>query len=399
MDLLSLLRTLGGLAVVLGLLAGALWLVRRYDLRLPGRAIGARDRRLELLETLPIDGRRMVALLRRDGREHLVLIAPEGHLILESGVVPDAVDHAATQARREARDLASALRDQRHADVQTMASDSFAMLVDRVRAGAAPIASALKAGTGIARLPRKPWIATLCLVGFALAATIPSAAFAQSATVSMGSGSVSGRAITLVMMLTVLSLAPGILMTVTSFTRIVVALSLLRTGIGAQGVPPNPVIISLALFLSFFVMAPTFQVAWDQGVSPYSAGKLTEQQAFVKTAEPFRQFMLKHVRGDDLKLFVDLSRKAPVARADVPLTTLMPAFMISELRRAFEIGFLLLLPFLIIDLAVSAVLMAMGMMMLPPPTIALPMKIIFFVLVDGWALVAGSLIRSFGGSG
>jgi flagellar biosynthetic protein FliP len=134
-------------------------------------------------------------------------------------------------------------------------------------------------------------------------------------------------------------------------------------------------------------------------VNPYSAGRITEQQAFSRTAEPFRQFMLKHVRNDDLQMFTDLSGKPPPARAQTPLTTLMPAFMISELRRAFEIGFLLLLPFLIIDLAVSAVLMAMGMMMLPPPTIALPMKIIFFVLVDGWALVAGSLIRSFGGAG
>jgi len=146
-------------------------------------------------------------------------------------------------------------------------------------------------------------------------------------------------------------------------------------------------------------MAPTFEQAYDKGVSPYTAGKITEQQAFVRTAEPFRQFMLKHVRSDDLKLFVELSGKPPATRADMPLTTLMPAFMISELRRAFEIGFLLLLPFLIIDLAVSAVLMAMGMMMLPPPTIALPMKIIFFVLVDGWALVAGSLVRSFGVGG
>lgn len=234
---------------------------------------------------------------------------------------------------------------------------------------------------------------------FTLAVMLPTAALAQSASVDLGKGSVSGQAITLVMMLTVLSLAPGILMTVTSFTRIVVALSLLRTGIGAPGVPPNPVLISLALFLSFFVMAPTFQQAYEKGVTPYTEGRLTEKQAFVRTSEPFRQFMLKHVRNDDLQMFVDLSGKPPVTRAEMPLTTLMPAFMISELRRAFEIGFLLLLPFLIIDLAVSAVLMAMGMMMLPPPTIALPMKIIFFVLVDGWALVAGSLIRSFGGSG
>jgi len=147
------------------------------------------------------------------------------------------------------------------------------------------------------------------LILFALGVTIPTVAFAQAATIDLGSGSVSSRAIMLVVMLTVLSLAPGILMTVTSFTRIVVALSLLRTGIGAQGVPPNPVIVSLALFLSFFVMAPTFQQAYDKGVNPYSEGRLTEQQAFVQTAEPFRQFMLKHVRADDLQMFSDLSGK------------------------------------------------------------------------------------------
>ena len=234
---------------------------------------------------------------------------------------------------------------------------------------------------------------------FALAGAllVPTAAVAQVASVDMGTGSISARAIQLVATLTVLSLAPGILMTVTSFTRIVVALSLLRTGLGAQGVPPNPVIISLALFLSFFVMAPTFEKAWNEGYLPYSEGRIDEKQGFERTSEPFRQFMLAHVRNDDLKLFAELSpTPPPAARSAAPLTMLMPAFMISELRRAFEIGFLLLLPFLIIDLAVAAVLMAMGMMMLPPPTIALPMKIIFFVLVDGWALVSGSLVRSFG---
>jgi flagellar biosynthetic protein FliP len=232
----------------------------------------------------------------------------------------------------------------------------------------------------------------------AAALLMPAVAHAQSALglPGTGGGSLSGRAIQLVLMLTVLSLAPGILMTVTSFTRIVVALSLLRTGIGAQGVPPNPVIISLAMFLSFFVMAPTFEKAWEQGIKPYTAGKIAEEQAFTATAEPFRQFMLKQVRDDDLKLFIDMAHAKPTARKDVALTTLTPAFMISELRRSFEIGFLLLLPFLVIDLAVAAVLMAMGMMMLPPPTIAMPMKIIFFVLVDGWALVAGSLVKSFG---
>ena len=219
---------------------------------------------------------------------------------------------------------------------------------------------------------------------------------AASVTVPLGEGSLSARAIQLVLLLTVLSLAPGILMTVTSFTRIVVALSLLRTGIGAPGVPPNPVIISLAMFLSLFVMTPTFEQAWADGVKPYTAGRISEEVAFARTAEPFRAFMLHQVRDDDLKLFADLSGKATPRRADTPLPTLVPAFMISELRRAFEIGFLLLLPFLVIDLAVAAVLMAMGMMMLPPPTISTPLKIIFFVLVDGWALVAGSLVRSFG---
>ena len=227
---------------------------------------------------------------------------------------------------------------------------------------------------------------------------LPGQALAQSATIDLGSGgSVSGSVIQLVLMLTVLSLAPGILMTVTSFTRIVVALSLLRTGIGAPGVPPNPVIISLALFLSFFVMAPTFETAWEQGVTPYTAGEINEEEAFERTAAPFREFMLGQVNESDLQLFVELSGKPAESREELAMSTLVPAFMISELRRGFEIGFLLLLPFLIIDLAVSAVLMAMGMMMLPPPTISLPMKIVFFVLVDGWALVAGSLVKSFGG--
>lgn len=223
----------------------------------------------------------------------------------------------------------------------------------------------------------------------------PGAAAAQSVTVGFGDGTLTGKAINLILMLTVLSLAPGILMTITSFTRIVVALSLLRSGLGVQGVPPNPVIVALALFLSTFVMAPTFEQAWKNGVQPYTAGKLAEGPAFAATAEPFRRFMLSQVRDDDLGLFRRLAKTEATPKAATALTTLVPAFMISELRRAFEIGFLLLLPFLVIDLAVAAVLTAMGMITLPPPTISLPCKIIFFVLVDGWALVAGSLVRSF----
>lgn len=238
-------------------------------------------------------------------------------------------------------------------------------------------------------------------IGLAAAITgllLPQLAIAQTGF-HFGDGSVSGRAVQIVLMMTVLSLAPGILMTITSFTRIVVALSLLRSGLGVQGVPPNPIIISLALFLSFFVMAPTVERAWAQGFVPYSEGRINESQAIERASKPFHDFMLTHVRDEDVALFVELSGQPAPSRAELPMTTLMPAFMISELRRAFEIGFMLLLPFLVIDLAVAATLMAMGMMMLPPATISLPMKIIFFVLVDGWALVAGSLVKSFGGPG
>ena len=224
---------------------------------------------------------------------------------------------------------------------------------------------------------------------------------AQSLSIDFGGDAegetFSGRIIQLVLLITVLSLAPGILITVTSFTRFVVVLSLLRTGLGTQGAPPNAVLISLALFLTFFVMAPTFERAWEAGVEPLTRGEITEEVAFERAAAPFKGFMLQHAREDDLALFIDLSGREIERASETPLTVLAPAFMISELRRAFEIGFLLFLPFLIIDLVVAAILMAMGMMMLPPVTISLPFKLIFFVLVDGWHLVAGSLVQSFTG--
>ncbi|MGB3721602.1 MAG: flagellar type III secretion system pore protein FliP [Pacificimonas sp.] len=232
----------------------------------------------------------------------------------------------------------------------------------------------------------------LILVGFP--------AEAQSINLDLGGGegeTVSGRVIQLVLMITILSLAPGILMTITSFTRFIVVLSLLRTGLGTQGAPPNAVLVSLALFLTFFVMGPTFEQAWEQGVDPLTKGEITEEVAFERASTPFQSFMLTHVRQDDLELFIDLSGREIETAEDTPMTVLAPAFMVSELRRAFEIGFLLFLPFLIIDLVVSAILMAMGMMMLPPVTISLPFKLIFFVLVDGWHLVAGSLVKSFTG--
>ncbi len=221
---------------------------------------------------------------------------------------------------------------------------------------------------------------------------------AQDISINFGQGTgLTERVVQLVALLTVLSLAPAILVMVTSFTRIVVVLSLLRTAIGLQTAPPNAVVISLALFLTAFVMGPAFQTAYDQAVQPLVTGQIQPQQAFERGSVPFRGFMIKNVRDKDLALFMDLAKEnTPKDAESVPLRILVPAFMISELRRAFEIGFLLFVPFLVIDLVIASVLMSMGMMMLPPVVVSLPFKLIFFVLVDGWSLVAGSLVQSFG---
>ena len=232
----------------------------------------------------------------------------------------------------------------------------------------------------------------------ALALPLAGPALAQDVSINFGQGlGLTERALQMIALLTVLSIAPSILVMVTSFTRIVVVLSLLRTAIGTQTSPPNTVISGLALFMTAFIMAPTFQSAYEAGIRPLVAGEIREVEAFERVSGPFREFMLKHVRPTDLELFLDLSRlPRPETPAATPLQSLIPAFMISELRRAFEIGFLLFIPFLIIDLVVSSILISMGMMMVPPATVALPFKLIFFVLVDGWRLVAGSLVQSFG---
>ncbi len=226
-------------------------------------------------------------------------------------------------------------------------------------------------------------------------------ALAQTLSLDLGgddaNGTMTGRVIQLVVLLTILSLAPSILIMMTSFTRIIVVLSFLRTAIGIQQTPPNTVMISLALFLTFFIMAPTFQSAYEQGVVPLINEEIDEMTAIDRGLTPFREFMLKHVREDDLVLFTELSEAGPFEDEQaIPLQILIPSFMISELRRAFEIGFMLFLPFLIIDMVTASILMSMGMMMLPPVMISLPFKIIFFVMVDGWHLISGSLIQSFG---
>jgi flagellar biosynthetic protein FliP len=238
----------------------------------------------------------------------------------------------------------------------------------------------------------------------------PISSFAQSINIDLGNEKVNptaaGTIFRLIILLTILSLAPSILMMTTSFTRIIVVLSLLRSAIGLQQTPPNTVLISLALFLTFFIMQPVFEKSYNEGVAPLIENKIDEKEALSKIAEPFREFMLLHTREDDLELFTELSErgenkdpktKKPNEKTNVvAYKALIPAFMISELRRAFEIGFLIFIPFLIIDMAVASVLMSMGMMMLPPVLISLPFKIIFFVLVDGWAMLSESLVRSFG---
>jgi flagellar biosynthesis protein FliP len=237
-------------------------------------------------------------------------------------------------------------------------------------------------------------IAALVLLTAPAAAQLP----ALESLVPSDDPTVSGRIIQYVALLTVLSLAPGLLIMVTSFTRFVIAFSFLRSGLGLQSTPANLVLVSLALFLTFFVMAPVFDKAKSEGLDPYMAKQISEEEAYKRITDPFRAFMLKNVREKDLALFQSIAEERGVVTStdgEVDLRILVPAFMISELRRGFEIGFLIALPFLVIDLIVAMLTMSMGMMMLPPTVISLPFKVLFFILIDGWNLLVGSLINSF----
>ena len=239
------------------------------------------------------------------------------------------------------------------------------------------------------------------VIGIAIGMSLllaPGNASAQSLSLDLGeAGSATGRIIELVALMTVLSVVPGILVTITSFTRIIVVLSFVRTALGIQQTPPNTVLVSLALFLSAFVMGPTLEASYDQGLKPLLADQIKQEDAFPRMIAPFHHFMVIHVRDQDLALFMNLGKMPPVAKAeDTPLRALVPAFLISELRRAFEIGFLLFLPFLIIDIVIASLIMSMGMVSLPPNVISLPFKLVFFVLIDGWYLICGSLVQSFG---
>jgi flagellar biosynthesis protein FliP len=239
---------------------------------------------------------------------------------------------------------------------------------------------------------------------FLLAAlvAVPGLALAQQSPADLLNLPVDGSAAAWIIrtfgLLTVLSIAPGILVMVTSFPRFIIAFSILRTGMGLATAPSNMVLISMALFMTFYVMSPTFDRAWNEGVQPLLQNQINEAEAVQRIAEPFRTFMSANTRDKDLTLFVEIARErgqsvgTPEA---IDYRVLIPAFMLSEIRRGFEIGFLIVLPFLVIDMVVAAITMAMGMMMLPPTSISLPFKILFFVLIDGWNLLVGSLVRSF----
>jgi len=204
-------------------------------------------------------------------------------------------------------------------------------------------------------------------------------------------------AIKLILVLTVLTLAPAILIMMTGFTRIIIVLSFLRQALGVQQMPPNQLLVGLALFLTFFVMQPAFNEMNTKGIQPYMAGTISQEVAIERTLAPLRKFMFSQTRDADLALFIKLAKvEKPKTRADVPTMVLVPSFIVSELKTAFQIGFIIFLPFLVIDIVASSVLMAMGMMMLPPVVISLPFKIMLFVLVDGWGLLVGSMVKSFG---
>ncbi|QKF75514.1 flagellar type III secretion system pore protein FliP [Campylobacter lari] len=232
-----------------------------------------------------------------------------------------------------------------------------------------------------------------CLVLFGAEATIPTVNLSLSAP---NSPQQLVTTLNIVIVLTILALAPTIVFVMTSFLRLIVVFSFLRTALGTQTMPPNTILVTLALILTFFIMEPVATKSYNEGIKPYIAEQIGYEEAFAKGVKPFKDFMLKNTREKDLALFYRIRNlENPKTIDDVPLTVLVPAFMISELKTAFEIGFLLFLPFLVIDMVVSSVLMAMGMMMLPPVMISMPFKLLIFVLVDGWNLLIQNLVKSF----
>ncbi len=244
----------------------------------------------------------------------------------------------------------------------------------------------------------------LSLAWLVLLVLVPLNAFAVNGSLAgeiddlFSHGSLTGRVMQIFLLISVLGIAPTILVMATPFVRIVIVFSMLRSALGLQQSPPNQVMVSLALFLTFFIMSPALEESYHKGLKPMIDEKITEEEAMPKIIQPFKTFMTHNTRSKDIDLFMAIAKEDPKQKLeDLPLKVVIPSFMISELRRGFEIGFLIFLPFLIIDIVVSSILMAMGMMMMPPVMVSLPFKIIFFVIIDGWYLLSGSLVRSFVG--
>jgi flagellar biosynthetic protein FliP len=226
---------------------------------------------------------------------------------------------------------------------------------------------------------------------------VPAACGAVELSLRVGEGGELAPALQIVALLTVLSLAPALILMLTSFTRIMVVLAFVRQAIGTHQMPPGQVLIGLALFLTVFVMTPVWNRVQQEALDPYLSKEITQEEALSRAAQPVRAFMLRQTRQQDVLLFIELTkRERPETPADIPLSILIPAFMISELKTAFQIGFILYIPFLILDLVVASLLLSMGMLMLPPVMVSLPLKLMLFVLVDGWNLLVGSLLKSFG---
>lgn len=240
--------------------------------------------------------------------------------------------------------------------------------------------------------------AVLLLSGLTMLCLWPHAACAQSVSFDLGHGSApeTAKLVQLIALIGVLALAPSLLVMLTAFTRIIIVLSILRTALGLQTTPPNSVLIGLALFLTYFVMQPVFEHAWQIGLSPMSQGTIGTIDGLKQAAKPFHAFLAANARPGDVRMFLTLAHlPTPASMQLVPWRALIPGFVVGELRRGFEMGFMIYLPFMIIDLVISSILMSLGMMMLPPTAVSLPFKIIFFVMVNGWQLICGSMVRSF----
>jgi len=249
-------------------------------------------------------------------------------------------------------------------------------------------------------MPHRSTVGTTAIIALAtLAILAPTTLAAQDISISFGdeNGSLATRSIQLIVLITLLSLVPGLAVMITAFPFIVTVLSILRQAIGLQQSPPNMLIISLALFLTYFVMEPVFSEAWTRGAEPFAAGTIGLEDAFTAALEPFRVFMSGRIDGETFFSLAELRETAITTEPgpDAPLSLLVPSFLLSEISRAFQIGFLIFLPFLVIDLVVAAILMSMGMMMVPPAIVSLPFKLAFFVVADGWSLISGALVRSY----